>query len=232
MIVIKGLLAYLLIMTGTFFMYTPDNNIIYLVAMFLNGLWFLIVIRLFHPAVLLEELGFSARLYHRDAIRAGFFGVFVPLGIVNIFEEEVWLKLSFFRSAPIAIGSTDVIQSLIQEGLIALLLLIAINGIFMAAIQESFFRGFLLSLWAQGGKFWAANIAVSVLFLLFHWPFDRPPLEAVWRLLSRAPGIFVLSLLAGFIQSRWGIAAAIIGHVALNFISSLIPLLKYLFLPR
>lgn len=232
MIVIKGLFAYLLIMSGMFFMYMPNNKTMYLVAMFLNGLWFLIVIRLFRPKVSLEELGFSARLYHRDAIHAGIFGVFVPLGIFNILEEEVWLKLSFFRSAPIAIGSADVIQSLIQEGLIALLLLIAINGIFMAAIQESFFRGFLLPLWAQGGKFWVANIAVSVLFLLFHWPFDCPPLEAAWKLLSRAPGIFVLSLLAGLIWSRWGIAAAIIGHVALNFISSLIPLLKYLFISR
>lgn len=228
-IYLKGLLAYLLIIVGTYLMHKPQSYTLYLVAMFFNGLWFLVVIWLFWPRVTRQDLGFSCKLYQKEVIQAAVFGIFIPLGVINIVEQEIWLKLSFFRSSPINLDDSATIQALLKEGLPALLLLVVVNGIIMAAIQESFFRGFLLRLWAQGKRPWVANIVVSILFLFFHWSFARPPVEAAWALLARAPGIFLLSLLAGFVWFHWGIAAAITGHVLLNFISSLVPLLKYIF---
>jgi membrane protease YdiL (CAAX protease family) len=227
----EGFLAYLLIMVGTFLMHRPASNTMYLVAMFFNGLWFLVVIKFFWPEVTLKDLGVATELYRKEAIAAAIFGIFVPVGILNIFEQEIWLKLSFFRGAPSIPDTGAVTQGLLEEGLMALILLVLVNGIIMAAIQESFFRGFLLRRWAETAPFWAANGAVSLLFWLFHWSFARPPGEAAWALFARAPGILLLSLLAGYLWLRWGLAAAVTGHVLLNFISSLVPLLQYIFRP-
>ncbi|NLG83699.1 MAG: CPBP family intramembrane metalloprotease [Firmicutes bacterium] len=51
-----------------------------------------------------------------------------------------------------------------------MLLLVVINGVIMAAIKESFFRGFLLRLWTQGKRPWVANIVVSILFCSYTGP--------------------------------------------------------------
>ncbi len=86
-----------------------------------------------------------------------------------------------------------------------------------AAIEETFFRGLVLTEFSERLRFWAANATTALLFVAIHWPHWLWAREFGGALLRDSLGIFCVGLVTGYLtrQTR-SIWPGTIWHAASN----------------